>query len=41
MVHVPRAGPTRHLADFLRDDLGLIGTHIGCEHGVCGAAIRC
>jgi aerobic-type carbon monoxide dehydrogenase small subunit (CoxS/CutS family) len=26
-----------HLADFLRHDLGLIGTHIGCEHGVCGA----
>ncbi len=26
-----------HLADFLRKDLTLIGTHIGCEHGVCGA----
>ena len=26
-----------HLADFLRQDLGLTGTHIGCEHGVCGA----
>jgi aerobic carbon-monoxide dehydrogenase small subunit len=25
------------LADFLRDDLDLTGTHIGCEHGVCGA----
>ena len=25
------------LADFLRQDLGLTGTHIGCEHGVCGA----
>jgi carbon-monoxide dehydrogenase small subunit len=25
------------LADFLRDDLGLTGTHLGCEHGVCGA----
>ncbi len=25
------------LADFLRDDLTLTGTHIGCEHGVCGA----
>ncbi len=24
------------LVDFLRDDLGLVGTHIGCEHGVCG-----
>jgi carbon-monoxide dehydrogenase small subunit len=27
----------RTLADFLRDDLGLTGTHLGCEHGVCGA----
>ncbi|MEX0664280.1 MAG: (2Fe-2S)-binding protein [Acidimicrobiia bacterium] len=27
----------RLLADFLRDDLGLTGTHLGCEHGVCGA----
>jgi carbon-monoxide dehydrogenase small subunit len=26
-----------HLADFLREELGLTGTHIGCEHGVCGA----
>ena len=26
-----------HLADFVRDELGLTGTHIGCEHGVCGA----
>ena len=26
-----------HLADFLRHSLGLTGTHIGCEHGVCGA----
>ena len=25
------------LADFLRDDLSLTGTHLGCEHGVCGA----
>src|SRR2546428_9464297 len=25
------------LADFLRDDLDLTGTHLGCEHGVCGA----
>lgn len=24
------------LVDFLREDLGLVGTHIGCEHGVCG-----
>ncbi len=27
----------RSLADFLRDNLGLTGTHLGCEHGVCGA----
>lgn len=27
----------RLLADFLRDELGLTGTHLGCEHGVCGA----
>ena len=27
----------RCLADFLREDLGLTGTHVGCEHGVCGA----
>ncbi|HZT06038.1 MAG TPA: (2Fe-2S)-binding protein [Chloroflexota bacterium] len=25
------------LVDFLREDLGLTGTHVGCEHGVCGA----
>jgi len=29
--------PRLNLADFLRDDLGLTGTHVGCEHGVCGA----
>ncbi len=29
--------PRRTLADFLRHDLGLTGTHLGCEHGVCGA----
>jgi aerobic carbon-monoxide dehydrogenase small subunit len=27
----------RHLVDFLRLDLGLMGSHTGCEHGVCGA----
>jgi carbon-monoxide dehydrogenase small subunit len=27
----------RNLVDFLRDDLGLTGSHVGCEHGVCGA----
>ena len=26
----------RNLVDFLRDDLGLTGSHVGCEHGVCG-----
>lgn len=29
--------PRTHLVDFLRDDLGLKGSHLGCEHGVCGA----
>ncbi|MGB7182897.1 MAG: (2Fe-2S)-binding protein [Burkholderiaceae bacterium] len=29
--------PRTTLVDFLRDDLGLTGTHVGCEHGVCGA----
>lgn len=29
--------PRQHLVDFLRDDLGLTGSHLGCEHGVCGA----
>lgn len=28
--------PRTHLADFLRNELGLTGTHIGCEQGVCG-----
>lgn len=27
----------RHLIDFLREDVGLTGSHVGCEHGVCGA----
>ena len=31
------AQPRTTLADFLRDELGLTGTHLGCEHGVCGA----
>lgn len=35
---VSRSVPPRlTLADFLRDELGLTGTHLGCEHGVCGA----
>ena len=29
--------PRTLLSDFLRNDLGLTGTHVGCEHGVCGA----
>ena len=29
--------PRRLLVDFLREDLGLTGTHAGCEHGICGA----
>jgi len=29
--------PRTQLADFLRDALNLTGTHLGCEHGVCGA----
>lgn len=29
--------PRKTLADFLREDLRLTGTHVGCEHGVCGA----
>jgi aerobic-type carbon monoxide dehydrogenase small subunit (CoxS/CutS family) len=32
-----RCQPRRSLVDFLRHDLGLTGTHVGCEHGVCGA----
>lgn len=32
-----RVEARRTLADFLREDLALTGTHIGCEHGVCGA----
>ncbi|MHA6782009.1 (2Fe-2S)-binding protein [Pseudonocardia saturnea] len=28
--------PRKLLVDVLREDLGLVGTHIGCEHGVCG-----
>ena len=29
--------PRRLLSDFIREDAGLTGTHVGCEHGVCGA----
>ncbi|MFQ6722662.1 2Fe-2S iron-sulfur cluster-binding protein, partial [Bordetella pertussis] len=31
------ASPRMHLGDFLRDQARLTGTHLGCEHGVCGA----
>jgi carbon-monoxide dehydrogenase small subunit len=31
------AEPRKTLADFIREDCGLTGTHLGCEHGVCGA----
>ncbi len=36
----PRRGrcePRKLLVDFIREDLGLTGTHAGCEHGICGA----
>jgi aerobic-type carbon monoxide dehydrogenase small subunit (CoxS/CutS family) len=32
-----RCEPRKLLADFLREELNLTGTHIGCEHGICGA----
>jgi carbon-monoxide dehydrogenase small subunit len=32
-----RVSARQHLADFLREELSLTGTHLGCEHGVCGA----
>jgi aerobic-type carbon monoxide dehydrogenase small subunit (CoxS/CutS family) len=35
--YVREVEPRRSLADFLREDLELTGTHVGCEHGVCGA----
>ena len=35
--HEGRAEPRRLLSDFLRDDLGLVGTHVSCELGMCGA----
>jgi carbon-monoxide dehydrogenase small subunit len=31
-----RCEPRKLLVDFVREDLGLTGTHIGCEHGICG-----
>ncbi|NMI01624.1 (2Fe-2S)-binding protein [Pseudonocardia acidicola] len=35
-AHTAEVEPRRLLVDFLREDLDLPGTHIGCEHGVCG-----
>ena len=35
--HTARVEPRTSLADCLRDALDLTGTHVGCEHGVCGA----
>jgi len=35
--HVVRVEPRKTLVDTIREDCGLTGTHIGCEHGVCGA----
>jgi aerobic-type carbon monoxide dehydrogenase small subunit (CoxS/CutS family) len=35
--HERTVEPRTLLADFLRHELGLTGTHVGCEHGVCGA----
>jgi carbon-monoxide dehydrogenase small subunit len=36
-THVREVECRRHLIDFLREDCGLKGAHLGCEHGVCGA----
>ena len=37
LVHTVTVEPRRTLVDVIRDDCGQTGTHIGCEHGVCGA----
>ena len=37
ITHEQTVEVRKSLADFLRDDLDLTGTHVGCEHGVCGA----
>ena len=36
-AHEAKVSPRVNLADFLRETLKLTGTHVGCEHGVCGA----
>jgi carbon-monoxide dehydrogenase small subunit len=35
--YMVRTEPRRTLADVIREDCGLTGTHLGCEHGICGA----
>jgi len=37
LAYTRRIEPRMLLTDFLRHELGLTGTHVGCEHGVCGA----
>jgi carbon-monoxide dehydrogenase small subunit len=37
VVRPAQVEPRTTLVDFLRDGLGLTGTHVGCEHGICGA----
>jgi aerobic carbon-monoxide dehydrogenase small subunit len=37
VVREGRCPPRKLLVDFLREDLALTGTHVGCEHGICGA----
>jgi aerobic-type carbon monoxide dehydrogenase small subunit (CoxS/CutS family) len=37
VVREGRCEPRKLLVDFIREDLGLTGTHVGCEHGICGA----
>ncbi len=36
-VYSGQIEPRKLLVDFLREDLGLTGSHVGCEHGICGA----
>ncbi|MBF8257626.1 MAG: carbon monoxide dehydrogenase, partial [Anaerolineales bacterium] len=37
VAHASRVEPRLLLSDYLRHELSLTGTHVGCEHGVCGA----
>jgi carbon-monoxide dehydrogenase small subunit len=37
IAHTRAVDPRLLLSDFLRQEIGLTGTHVGCEHGVCGA----